>query len=125
MIRTGPERHGVPFMDIYSAACRWHMDTYGTTQKQLAVIASKNHFHSSLNPNAQFQKDMSVAEVLAGAAGQLAPDHTYVRARGRRRRCRDCLFRSVHETPVIQTPRSGLSHPCLGPEPTGESMKST
>jgi len=53
------------FMDIYSAAACWHMECYGTTQHQLAVIASKNHFHSSMNPYAQFQKKMSVEEVLA------------------------------------------------------------
>lgn len=53
------------FMDIYSAFCRWHMERYGTTQKQVAVIASKDHFHSSMNPYAQFQKKMSVEEILA------------------------------------------------------------
>ena len=52
-------------MDIYSTLTRWHMDKYGTTQRQLAVIASKNHYHSTMNPNAQFQKDMSVDEILA------------------------------------------------------------
>jgi len=52
------------FMDIYSTGARLHMSTYGTTQKQLAVIASKNHFHSSMNPYAQFQKEMSVEEIL-------------------------------------------------------------
>lgn len=65
---TGTDGAGTtrsPFMDIYSAACRWHMDTYGTTQEHLAFIAAKNHFHGSLNPNAQFQNDMSVAEILA------------------------------------------------------------
>ena len=54
------------FMDVYAGMCRWHMATYGTTQHQLAVIASKNHFHSSMNPYAQFQKEMSVEEILAG-----------------------------------------------------------
>jgi acetyl-CoA acetyltransferase len=53
------------FMDIYSAYCRWHMERYGTTQRQVAVIASKNHFHSSMNPYAQFQKKMNVEEILA------------------------------------------------------------
>lgn len=52
------------FMDAYCAALRYHMATYGTTQKQVAIIASKSHFNSSLNPNAQFQKPMSVDEVL-------------------------------------------------------------
>ena len=54
------------FMDVYAGMTRFHMATYGTTQRQLAVIASKNHFHSSMNPKAQFQKKMSVEEVLAG-----------------------------------------------------------
>ncbi len=54
------------FMDIYSGMARWHMATYGTTQRQLAAIASKNHFHGSMNPYAQFQKDMTVEEILSG-----------------------------------------------------------
>lgn len=53
------------FMDVYAGWCRWHMDTHGTTQQQLAVIASKNHFHSSMNAYAQFQKEMSVEEILS------------------------------------------------------------
>ena len=52
------------FMDFYGIAARWHMSKYGSTQKQLAVISSKNHFHGSLNPLAQIQKDMTVEEVL-------------------------------------------------------------
>jgi acetyl-CoA acetyltransferase len=54
------------FMDVYANMVRWHMATFGTTQRQLAVIASKNHFHSSMNPNAQFQNTMTVDEVLQG-----------------------------------------------------------
>lgn len=53
------------FMDIYAIGARLHMAQYGTTQRQLAVIASKNHFHSSMNPYAQFQKEMSVEEILS------------------------------------------------------------
>ncbi len=53
------------FMDLYASWCRWHMAKYGTTQKQLAIIASKNHFHSSLNPLSQFQQPMSVEEILS------------------------------------------------------------
>jgi acetyl-CoA acetyltransferase len=52
------------FMDVYANLLRWHMATFGTTQRQLAVIASKNHFHSSMNPNAQFQNTMTVDEIL-------------------------------------------------------------
>ena len=60
----GAGKNRSAFMDIYAGVCRWHMATYGTTQRQLAVIASKNHFHSSLNPYAQFQKEMSIEEIL-------------------------------------------------------------
>jgi acetyl-CoA acetyltransferase len=53
-----------PFMDIYGAAARLHMERYGSTQEQLATIAAKNHFHGSLNPDAQYRMDMTVEEVL-------------------------------------------------------------
>jgi acetyl-CoA acetyltransferase len=53
-----------PFMDIYSMASRAHMSRYGTTQRQLAVIAAKNHYHGSLNPDAQYRMTMTVEEVL-------------------------------------------------------------
>jgi acetyl-CoA acyltransferase len=53
------------FMDIYAMGARLHMQAYGTTQEQLAAIASKNRHNGSLNPMAQYQKEMSVAEVLA------------------------------------------------------------
>ncbi len=52
------------FMDLYARGARDHMEKYGTTQRQLAVIASKNHFHSSMNPLAQYQKKFTVEEVL-------------------------------------------------------------
>jgi acetyl-CoA acyltransferase len=53
-----------PFMDIYAMASRAHMSRYGTTQRQLAVIAAKNHYHGSLNPDAQYRMTMTVEEVL-------------------------------------------------------------
>jgi acetyl-CoA acyltransferase len=52
------------FMDVYAWAARNHMKKYGTTQRQLASIASKNHYHSSLNPLAQYQTTFTVEEVL-------------------------------------------------------------
>lgn len=54
-----------PFMDIYGFKAREHMRLYGSTARQLAIIASKNHWHSSMNPNAQYQFEVSVDEVLA------------------------------------------------------------
>ncbi len=52
------------FMDAYAMGARWHMMKFGSTQKQLAIIAAKNHWHASMNPLAQYQKSMTVDEVL-------------------------------------------------------------
>jgi len=52
------------FMDVYSLGARLHMEKFGTTQRQLAVISAKNHVHGALNPFAQYQKAMTVEEVL-------------------------------------------------------------
>ena len=53
------------FMDVYGAFAKYHMARFGTTQRQLAVVASKNHGHSVHNPRAQYQRPFSVEEVLA------------------------------------------------------------
>jgi acetyl-CoA acetyltransferase len=53
-------------MDMYASICRAHMDTFGTTQEDLAYIAAKNHNHSVHNPYAQYRKPMTVEEILAG-----------------------------------------------------------
>ncbi len=59
------------FMAVYAAFCRWHMKTYGTTQRQIAAVCAKNHQHSVHNPWSQFRKTFTVDEVLA------APPITY------------------------------------------------
>lgn len=53
------------FMDIYAAFARYHMGRFGTTQRQIAAVAAKNHHHSTMNPDAQYRFDMSIDEVLA------------------------------------------------------------
>lgn len=53
------------FMDVYAAFAKFHMARYGTTQRQLAVVAAKNHTHSIHNPLSQYRKAFSVDEVLA------------------------------------------------------------
>lgn len=59
------ERPYSVFMDVYAAICRNHMTRYGTTQRQIAAVAAKNHQHSVHNPLAQFQQAFSIEEVLA------------------------------------------------------------
>jgi acetyl-CoA acyltransferase len=55
-----------PFMELYASLAKGHMSKFGTTERQLATVAAKNHRHSTLNPLSQYQNDMSVEEVLAG-----------------------------------------------------------
>jgi acetyl-CoA acyltransferase len=62
---TAPGEGRSIFMDAYAMGARWHMDRFGSTQRQLAVVCSKNHFHGSLNPLSQYQHTMTVEEVLA------------------------------------------------------------
>ncbi|MBN3786833.1 thiolase family protein [Burkholderia sp. Ac-20353] len=55
------------FMSVYAALCRYHMKTYGTTQRQIAAVSAKNHGHSVHNPYSQFRKPFTIDEVLAAA----------------------------------------------------------
>lgn len=59
------------FMAIYAAMCRYHMKTYGTTQRQIAAVCAKNHQHSVHNPYSQFRQPFTIEEVLG------APPITY------------------------------------------------
>ncbi len=52
------------FMDFYASGARNHMKKYGSTQRQLAVIAAKAHNNSTLNPKAQYTFPMTVEQVL-------------------------------------------------------------
>lgn len=62
---TGDTGQRSIFMDSYAAMARHYMLLYGATQKQLAAVAAKNHWHSQFNPLAQYRTPMSIEEVLA------------------------------------------------------------
>lgn len=64
---TQSERPYSVFMDVYAAFARFHMNRFGTTQRQLAAVAAKNHAHSVHNPLSQYRKAFSINEVLAAA----------------------------------------------------------
>ncbi len=53
------------FMDVYAALCRYHMKAFGTTQRQIASVAAKNHKHSVHNPLSQFRDPYGIEQVLA------------------------------------------------------------
>jgi acetyl-CoA acetyltransferase len=64
--KEGQEEQGghSAFMDFYAVGARAHIKAYGSTQRQLAVIASKNHNNSTMNPLAQYTFPQTVEQVL-------------------------------------------------------------
>ena len=53
------------FMDVYAAIAKHHMKLHGTTQRQMAAVAAKNHRHSVYNELSQFRNSFTIDEVLA------------------------------------------------------------
>lgn len=58
---------GLTFPGVFALIARAHMDKYGTTEEQMAHVAVKNHRHGTLNPKAQFRKEITVDMVLKSA----------------------------------------------------------
>ncbi|MBM3284551.1 MAG: thiolase domain-containing protein [Candidatus Aminicenantes bacterium] len=56
--------HGITFPGLYALIARAHMEKYGTTREQLAMVAVKNHDNGSKNPLAQFPFKITVDSVL-------------------------------------------------------------
>jgi acetyl-CoA C-acetyltransferase len=55
--------HGVTFPGLYAMMARAHMHRYGTTRRQLADVAVKNHQNGSKNPLAQFPMQVTAEQV--------------------------------------------------------------
>lgn len=52
------------FMDMYAYYTRMYMDRFGLKQEHFAKISVKSHKNGAINPHAQYQKEVSVEEVL-------------------------------------------------------------
>jgi len=52
-----------PMPQMFGNAGREHMEKYGTTKKQFAMIGEKNHRHSKNNPYAQFRDVYTLEQV--------------------------------------------------------------
>ncbi len=52
------------FMDMYAYYTRTYMERYGLTQEHFAKIAVKSHKNGALNPHAQYQKEVTIEEVI-------------------------------------------------------------
>ncbi|MEM4243280.1 MAG: thiolase domain-containing protein [Candidatus Bathyarchaeia archaeon] len=55
---------GITFPGLYALMATAHMHAYGTTEAQMAQVAVKNHYHGSLNPKAQIQKEITLEAAL-------------------------------------------------------------
>ena len=58
----GPDR--TVFMDTYAMQACYHMKAHGTTRRQIAAGAAKNHRNGALNEKAQYSFELSVDDVL-------------------------------------------------------------
>ena len=54
-----------PFMDYYAVKAMKVMKKYGYTQEQLAKVCAKTHHHSTMNPKAQYRKEITWEAVMA------------------------------------------------------------
>ncbi len=59
---SAPGRSG--FMDVYAGKARNYMAQTGATAEDFARVAAKSHKFGSMNPMAQFQKVLSIADIL-------------------------------------------------------------
>jgi acetyl-CoA acetyltransferase len=48
----------------FAAMAQYYMQEYGITREQLALVSVKSHYNASLNPNAHFQKTVTLEEVM-------------------------------------------------------------
>jgi len=55
---------GATFPGLYALMAKRHMHEFGTTEEMMASVAVKNHKHGSKNPYAQFQKEITMDNVL-------------------------------------------------------------
>lgn len=52
------------FMDMYAFLIKGYMEKYGLTREHFAKLAVKSHKIGALNPHAQYQKEVTLEEVL-------------------------------------------------------------
>lgn len=55
---------GATFPGLYAMMARLHMHKYGTTREQLATVAVKNHHNATMNPKAQYRKEITIDDVI-------------------------------------------------------------
>ncbi|MDO8647399.1 MAG: thiolase domain-containing protein [Candidatus Diapherotrites archaeon] len=55
---------GATFPALYALMARAYMQEFGLTREELAAVPVKSHKHGSMNPIAQYQKELSIDDVI-------------------------------------------------------------
>jgi acetyl-CoA C-acetyltransferase len=55
--------NGLSAPPFFAMTAQRHMHEYGTTKEQMALVSVKNHHYSTMNPIAQFQKEITIEDV--------------------------------------------------------------
>jgi len=63
---------GATFTSLHAIIAQSHMNKYGTTREELSAISSKNHYHASMNPLAQFPFTLNI-EVISNSGMVSSP----------------------------------------------------
>ncbi|PJA55165.1 acetyl-CoA acetyltransferase [Candidatus Roizmanbacteria bacterium CG_4_9_14_3_um_filter_33_18] len=65
---SGEEQEaGLTFSGLYAMMANFYLEKYHYTEKNLAYVSVKNHYHGSLNDKAQFRRKITVEDVLKSA----------------------------------------------------------
>lgn len=56
---------GATFPGLFAMVATAHMHKYGTTEKQMAMVAVKNHHNGAMNPKAHMQKEITLEQALS------------------------------------------------------------
>ncbi len=64
IVSEGSGKQRSIFMDMYAFLIKEYMRKYGLTREHFAMLAVKSHKNGALNPHAQYQKEVTLKEVL-------------------------------------------------------------
>lgn len=62
---SGEEQEaGLTFPGLYAMMANYYLEKYHYTEKSLAYVSVKNHYHGSLNEKAHFRREITINDVL-------------------------------------------------------------
>lgn len=62
---SGEEQEaGLTFPGLYAMMAQFYLEKYKYSEKHLAYVSFKNHYHGTLNKNAHFKKQITIEQVL-------------------------------------------------------------